>query len=68
MFLVVFVLAHALARERVRGEAIDACIHVATLDVENDVGLFDGEHIVVGALDPVSLDNRAHAAIEQHHL
>ena len=68
MFLVVFVLAHALARERVRGEAIHACIHVTTLDVENYLGLFDGEHVVVGTLDPVSLDNGAHAAIEQHHL
>ena len=68
MFLMVFVLAYALARERVRREAIDTRIHVTTLDVENNLGLFDGEHVVVGALDPVSLDNRAHAAIEQHHL
>ena len=68
VFLVVFMLAHALARERVRGEAIHACIHVAALDVENYLGLFNREHIVVRALDTVSLDNRTHAAIEQHHL
>ena len=68
VFLVVLVLAYALARERIGGQAVHARIHVAALDIENDFRLLDGEHVVVRALDPVSLDDRTHAAIEQHHL
>ena len=49
-------------------EAVYAGVHVAALDVENDLRLLDGEHVVVGAFDPVGLDNRTHAAVEQQHL
>ena len=68
MFLVVFVLADALARERIRRQAVHARIHVAALDIENDFRLLDGEHVVVRALDAVSLNDRTHAAVQQHHL
>ena len=68
VFLVVFVLAHALARERVGGQAVHARIHVAPLDIENDFRLLDGEHVIVRALDPVSLNHGTHAAVQQQHL
>ena len=68
VFLVVFVLAYALARERVCGQAVHTRIHVTALDIENDVRLLDGEHVVVRALDPVCLDDRTHAAVQQQHL
>ena len=68
VFLVVFVLAHALARERIGGQAVHARIHIASLNIENDIRLFDGEHVVVRALDAVCLDYGTHAAVQQQHL